>query len=680
VSNFPYFENLQMVKMRFLFFFFSFYLTASIGSAQVMRSFEDYQGYIQKLEKQLEEDPLDSSKAYYCFKLSGLYKHVQDTAKASNYLKRGIALSKGNAFLNGASYYYKAYALGFNESQTVERYLLKGDSLLAPFTNKEAYKVRGSIWLYYYILLQYNDHDDEAMKSLLNKAIPYGKKSGDNYLLGNLYQNAAVSLMNNDQPAKAEPYLVEASIFFEKSEDTPGRLSSLVKNYVISAENYLALDKNDSAKKELDKAASILQARPNSSINIDYHTVEGLYYDKTKQYAQALESFDKGLRFPNAHAMYLERLNYFKYKTLHTLKRYPEALALLEELVKNTDAFDSSKKDYYHGLFTTYAEMGNIQEAFKWSTRYVSFSDSLYKADYQNYVAEQEVKFSNIENQQKIATLQSEKEKAELTSKSNRLLATLLGTISFSLLIIITFGWIYYQDNKKLSQQKDVNFRQKLKEAEQQQQMQYAKALLQGEEKERKRLAGDLHDGLGGMLARVKINLSKLVTHNQELTMTPDLNKVIDQLDNSVNELRRIARNMMPESLVSLGLEAALTDMCTSLTSDTTQVNFQAFDISSAIAKDTQSTIYRIVQELLTNAIRHAKASQIVVQCSQNGSTFFITVEDNGVGFNAKTIDLKDGIGLANVKSRVDYLGGKMDVASAPGDGTTINVELNVIS
>jgi two-component system, NarL family, sensor kinase len=669
-----------MHKMRLLFSFLFFCSTVSVGSAQIMRSFEDYSGYIQKLERQLEESSSDSIKAYNCFKLSGLYKHVNDTTKANSYLNRGIALSKGNAFLNAASYYYKAYALSFKESKTVERYLRTGDVLLAPFDNEEAYKVRGSIWLYYYILQQYNDDDDEAINTLLSKAIPYGKKSGDNYLLGNLYQNVAISLMNADQPKKAEPYLLEASIFFEKSADVPGRLSSLVKNYVISAENYLALDKHDSTKNQLDKAAPILQTRPTSNITIDYYTVEGLYFDKIKKYAQALESFDKGIRFPQAHPMYLQRLKYFKYKTLHTLRRYPEALVLIKELVKNTDAFDSSKKDYYHGLFSTYAEMGNIQEAYRWSTQYISFSDSLYKADYQNYVAEQELKFNNAENQLKITSLQAEKEKAVLSSKSNRLLAALLGTISFFLLITATFGWMYYRDSKKLSEQKEVNYQQKLKEAEQQQQMQYAKALLQGEEKERKRLAGDLHDGLGGMLARVKINLSKLVTHNHEPTMTPDLNKVIDQLDNSVNELRRIARNMMPESLVSLGLEAALTDMCSSLTSDTAHVNFQAFDISHSIAKDIQSTIYRIVQELLTNAIRHAHASQIVVQCSQNESTFFITVEDNGKGFDAKAINLKNGIGLANVKSRVDYLGGKMDIASAPGDGTTINIELNVVS
>jgi two-component system, NarL family, sensor kinase len=645
-----------------------------------MRSFEDYSGYIQELEKQLEESRSDSSKAYYYFKLSGLYKHVKDTAKASSSLNRGIALGKGNAFLNAVSYYYKAYALSFNESQKVERYLLMGDSLLAQFTNKEAYKVRGSIWLYYYILQQYNDDDDDAMNNLLNKAIPYGKKSGDNYLLGNLYQNVAIGLMNNDQPKKAEPYLLEASSFFEKSEEVPGKLSSLVKNYVIAAENYLALDKYDSTKKQLGKAAPILQARPSSNINIDYYTVEGLYFDKTKRYEQALESFDKGIRFPQAHPLYLERLKYFKYKTLHTLKRYTEALALIKELEKNTDAFDSSKKDYYYGLFTTYAEMGNIQEAYKWSARYISFSDSLYKANYQNDIVELEAKYNKAENEKKISLLQLDKEKAALALAKNRMLLLLVVTISLLMLVTSTMGWLFYRNNKRLSVQKEMNYQQQLREAEQTREMQFAKALIQGEEKERKRLAGDLHDGLGGMLARVKINLSKLATHNHEPTMTPDLNKVIDQLDNSVNELRRIARNMMPESLVSLGLEAALNDMCTSLTSDTTHVNFQAFDISHAIAKDTQSTIYRIVQELLTNAIRHARASQIVVQCSQNGETFFIAVEDNGIGFDAKAIQLKNGIGLANVKSRVDYLGGKMDIASALGEGTTINIELNVIS
>ena len=645
-----------------------------------MRSFDDDRLYIEKYEKEIEESRSDSVKAYLCFKLSIMYKLANDSTQARKYLNKGVKLTKGNAFLNAAFYYFNARMLSFDKAQAIQHNLKRGDSLLQQFENKEAYSIRGSIWYYYSILIQNNDNERGAVDIVLNKALPCAQKSENYYLLGILHNAMAISLMNNNQLKKAQPYLLKASNFFEKSEDNPRRLSSLVSSYIDAAENYVELSTYDSAKMQLDKAQSILQSRPNTNINVNYYYVQGLYFNHLKQYSQALISFDKGINFPDVHPIFLAQLKYGKYKALSRSEDYRNALLVLNDLLKNHSVFIEDKKNYYKGLLLTHAKLGNIHEAYKWSEQYITLSDSLYEARYQNDIAELDAKYNKVENEKKIAALQAEKEKAELTSKSNRLLATLLGTISFFLLITATFGWMYYRDNKKLSEQKEVNYQQKLKEAEQQQQMQYAKALLQGEEKERKRLAEDLHDGLGGMLARVKINLSKLVTHNQEPTMTPDLNKVIDQLDNSVNELRRIARNMMPESLVSLGLEAALTDMCTSLTSDTTHVNFQAFDISPSIAKDIQSTIYRIVQELLTNAIRHAQASQIVVQCSQNGNTFFITVEDNGKGFDAKAIHLKNGIGLANVKSRVDYLGGKMDIASALGDGTTINIELNVVS
>ena len=119
--------------------------------------------------------------------------------------------------------------------------------------------------------------------------------------------------------------------------------------------------------------------------------------------------------------------------------------------------------------------------------------------------------------------------------------------------------------------------------------------------------------------------------------------------------------------------------MCGSLSNAITQVDFQAFAMDSNIPKEVQLTIYRIVQELLSNALRHAKATEILVQCSQNGSTFFITVEDNGKGFDVNyNEDSQKGMGLPNLKSRVDYLQGKMEISSVPGNGTSINIELNV--
>lgn len=219
-------------------------------------------------------------------------------------------------------------------------------------------------------------------------------------------------------------------------------------------------------------------------------------------------------------------------------------------------------------------------------------------------------------------------------------------------------------------------YQQELKDAEHRQQMHIAKALMQGEEMERKRLAVDLHDGLGGRLAGIKINLSRIATN--ATTTDADFGNVIRQLDISSNELRRIARNMMPESLLQLGLQAALLDMCDSVSTIEARVIFQGYEIKPAIAPEIQMHIYRIVQELVTNAVRHGRATEILAQCSQNNSTFYITVEDNGIGFDSTSGANKNGIGLMSVKNRVGYLMGKFDIVSETNQGTTVNIEFNV--
>ncbi len=264
-----------------------------------------------------------------------------------------------------------------------------------------------------------------------------------------------------------------------------------------------------------------------------------------------------------------------------------------------------------------------------------------------------------------------------MSAKNNRLINWLLGSVSLFLLLVALLALLYYRNNKKLSVQKELNYQQRLKDIEQQHQLTITTAMLKGEEQERNRIARDLHDGLGGMLAGVKINLSGLAGATVQ-DMDPGLNKVIGQLDNSVNELRRIARNMMPETLLKFGLETALKDLCESVMAEQMHVDFQSFGIETDIPLEKQITIYRIVQEILSNAVRHAQATRIVLQCSQNGDTFFVTAEDNGKGFNTDAREQKQGMGLSNIRNRVDYLKGKLEIVSAINEGTTINIELNV--
>jgi signal transduction histidine kinase len=660
-----------------------FLFMVQVCSAQLVYTLDDDAAYVAKKEKEAAALTTDSSKAYAYLKLSSICRLIGDTAKIRDYLNKGLALSKPNSFAEAASFFYKAQTLyaGGNIA-AIEACLLKGDSALQRFTSKEAYKVRGYVLHAYGTLQQMKSGEKDAMDIFLNRALPVAQQSGDDFLIGNVEKAIATVLMNADRRADAAGYLLRAIDHIERSTmDNAIRIETVVEVNVIAAENYVYSHKQDSAKIYLDKASRILAPNPNSNLYLTYYFAEGAYFDHNKQYSEAVASFDKGIALgknePRA-AYAVNRLKGAKYRSLLSKKDYPAALAVLRDLVNSPILLTSDKHIYYKDLAETYAEVGNKPAAYDWATKYIELSDSLYDAKFQNDIIEFEKKYRNAENEKKISLLQAAKKEADLKSRNNRLLAGLLGGSSIFLLALAILGWLYYRNSRKLVAQKELSHQQQLKDISQQQQLKLAAALLQGEERERKRLAGDLHDGLGGMLAGVKINLSRLSPAANEDAITKDLPVIINQLDRSVNELRRIARNMMPESLLNSGLEIALKEICESFASPALQVDFQAYNIEKNIAQDMQVTIFRIVQELLTNAVRHAGATAILVQCSQNEKTFYITIEDNGKGFQTGTIDVSKGIGLTNVKNRVDYLKGNLEIESSPGAGTTINIEFHV--
>ena len=150
-------------------------------------------------------------------------------------------------------------------------------------------------------------------------------------------------------------------------------------------------------------------------------------------------------------------------------------------------------------------------------------------------------------------------------------------------------------------------------------------------------------------------------------------------LNDSLTELRSIARNMMPETLVKFGLQAALKDYCSSMTGKDTKVTLQFYGGDKGIEIQQQVTMYRVIQELINNAIKHANASEVLVQYMREGNNVDITVEDNGVGFKTKKGQTGDsGMGLSNLQTRVAYLKGDLDFHSEENEGTTVNVHINI--
>ena len=166
------------------------------------------------------------------------------------------------------------------------------------------------------------------------------------------------------------------------------------------------------------------------------------------------------------------------------------------------------------------------------------------------------------------------------------------------------------------------------------------------------------------------------------LIMTPDnmvvFERSLDMLDTSIRELRRVAHNMMPEMLTKFGLDEALKEYCNTVNSTgLVVVNYQSVGMSSRLESSTEIIIYRIVQELVNNILKHAAATEVFVQLLKDQSRLSIVVEDNGRGFDTSILEHSKGAGWSSIRSRVEYLKGRIDVHAEPGKGTLINIELN---
>jgi signal transduction histidine kinase len=242
-----------------------------------------------------------------------------------------------------------------------------------------------------------------------------------------------------------------------------------------------------------------------------------------------------------------------------------------------------------------------------------------------------------------------------------------------------------YRNRQKLLMQEKALQKQQITQLEKEKQLAATQAVLQGQDEERGRLAKDLHDGLGGMLSGVKFSFTSM---KENMVMTPDSQQAfarnMDMLDGIIRELRRVAQNMMPESLMKFGLNAALQDLCNYVQqTGVLKVDYQNLGFRDvSIEKNVSVHIYRIVQELLNNIIKHAKATKAVVQVAYDNGHCSITVEDNGTGFNAINLDQpprqRNGIGWLNIQNRVTSLKGKMDVQSSEKTGTSVFIEFDV--
>ena len=327
-----------------------------------------------------------------------------------------------------------------------------------------------------------------------------------------------------------------------------------------------------------------------------------------------------------------------------------EALQIAQELGART-----ARRNAYRALAQIAVQERRFETAFDWQRQYYELKDSLFNEDKNKVVHELQVQYETAKKEQQISENQILIEKRTLQRNGFIIVAVLSGLLAISIFLSLRSRLRYHQRLQA----------QRIRELEQAQKIVALDAMVQGQEEERRRVAKDLHDGLGGLLSSIKHHFRAVSEQNEALGALPVYQKTNAMLDEAHEEVRRIAHDMMPDALAKLGLIAAIEDLADSYQLSM-QVSVQHFDCEKYFDKVLEVNLFRIVQELLQNIAKHARATQVFIQLSQFDHTLTLTVEDNGVGFDYAQAS-ESGLGLKNIASRVAWLGGSMNIETAPG-------------
>jgi two-component system, NarL family, sensor kinase len=608
-------------------------------------------------------------------KINGLNEYAEkiqftDPTKAITIIEKTIIFAnKVNDPLGLSIAYGLRAGLLFYEMKLDSCKLLvdKAYSLVSKYNDKASKNQIASLINRYAAIYQRKQNYDSAVELYLQAANIF-KETGNELKIINSYYNLSSIYKYIGDTAKTFFYAKETNKLARIAKDT----TLLIRGLIVLGEAYNFIKNYDSLLLISQKGLGLASRQQmtfaigifNNFLGL-YHTNKTLQYDSAiLYYNQALASFDsinvqfdKAVVLQNIGNAYLKKKDYS-----NAIKFSKQATELSKRL-----QFDQVQTLSLMDLVEAEENIGNIPESFKYLKQYVSMNDSIQNRNNQKKVYDLEAKY--LAQKKELDMLSQQK-----IIKQKNILNYLLASGVLLLLGIITSLYFNYRSKQKLQLQQIIKL-------ETQQQLTATEAVLKGEEQERTRLAKDLHDGLGGMLSGIKYSFN---TMKGNMIMTANnaqaFERSMDMLDSSIKEMRRVAHNMMPEALVKFGLDTALKDFCNEIQqSGALHISYQSIGLQNMVIDQTISiTIYRIVQELLNNTMKHAVAKNAIVQITKSDNQLSVTVEDDGKGFDTTIINNSTGMGWSNITNRVEFLKGKLDIDSQTGKGTSIHIEINI--
>jgi signal transduction histidine kinase len=454
--------------------------------------------------------------------------------------------------------------------------------------------------------------------------------------------------------------------------------ASLMFLYFYKAGYYNNIQQNDSARYYCQTSLKMGYAKNMSNsmragllINIS------LTYIDDKNPEKALEMIAK------AEALFNRGNNYFIRQELFTdiiageaycmQHRYDKAIAIIVPaltMANNRHLVHLLVTRSYKILAECYDATGEYKKASQHRKIYSALRDTMMKVEKLELVYNLEMKYRIADKNKELAQKQLAITRNESRIKTKNFL--ILG-ISAGLLLISLLSILLYRNTlhkQKLQKEKIRNLRQEM-------QIDSLQAMIAGEEKERSRIARDLHDGMGGTLGTIRTRLSAIFRKHTTTNVTTEFIEVLQLLEEASTELRKTAHNLMPEILLQEGLAKATALFCERLhKGHTLEINFETWGTPPALSAEFELAVYRIIQELVHNILKHAAARTAIVQIVYHERQLCVTVEDDGNGLLLHAAS--EGMGIKTIRERMHSLNGDLHIDSVPGQGTSIHIEFTL--
>jgi signal transduction histidine kinase len=349
-------------------------------------------------------------------------------------------------------------------------------------------------------------------------------------------------------------------------------------------------------------------------------------------------------------------------KVYDKLQRNRRAFELLREAKQLAQEIGSSREvmDASELLAAYHTARQDYKQALNEYMAYSHVKDTLFNQEKMQAITNYQFQYDTEKKEQQIELLSRETAIQQLQIKQRTLL--LIFVIGFlSTVAIAVYLW---QNRRKIHSEAKL-------------QRDAAKQVLHAEERERRRIATDLHDGVGQMLSAALLNLNQsidVIPTDSEIRLSVEKAQAL--LSESYDEMRSISHQMMPNALLKMGLASSIREFVDKINGPKIKVQIDIVGLHETLDEQIETVLYRSIQEAVNNVIKHAEASRIYLQLIKDEDGITVAIEDNGKGFDVKNLANVKGIGLRNIFSRIELINGSVDIDSTPGKGTLFVIHI----